>query len=275
MTDRPTDRVENLSLFALIYLAVILWRTSICWESFITLLDILKTAILETDFKLRIFHYSPWYTYYRTAYDGFTVENLSLLSLIYLTPSTPGRPPGWESFITLLDILTLTHGRRHDQLRIFHYSPWYTYTKSSNPSPSVENLSLLSLIYLGGGAYAKQFGWESFITLLDILSSQTQSANISLRIFQYQPWYTYQNHLRVAVVIENLSLFTLIHLSSPSHHAQGVEDLSLFTLIYLIPYCLYNYYGWESFITLLDILMHRRQGFINLLRIFHYSPWYT
>ena len=182
--------VENLSLFALIYLcAAVQWRL-ISWESFIIRLDILTGDVHCTSQQLRIFHYSPWYTYPDTLHSATNVENLSLFALIYLTPVTTASL-NW--------------------LRIFHYSPWYTYVPVHKLGSSVENLSLFALIYLTCLANAAANRWESFIIRLDILTLTWPFAATALRIFHYSPWYTYQKSAGIADSVENLSLFALIY----------------------------------------------------------------
>ena len=140
--------VENLSLFALIYLPLLNESTVVRWESFIIRLDILTCDSSRTRLWLRIFHYSPWYTYPQPLIQATGVENLSLFALIYLTSPTPHTPFGWESFIIRLDILTSPPHPPPQWLRIFHYSPWYTYSACGARAKTVENLSLFALIYL-------------------------------------------------------------------------------------------------------------------------------
>ena len=184
------SHVENLSLFALIYLAPVAWRRSLRWESFIIRLDILRLIARTYGSPLRIFHYSPWYTYYVARKRYKLVENLSLFALIYLELSFICPPSCWESFIIRLDILS--HRRRSYRrlLRIFHYSPWYTYTKTAQQPKHVENLSLFALIYLYSRTNPKQQSWESFIIRLDILTLYAGTVCGVLRIFHYSPWYT-------------------------------------------------------------------------------------
>ena len=140
-------RVENLSLFALIYLRIVGTQHEVCWESFIFAL---------------IYLYRPWCA----------------------------RSRGWESFIIRLDILTRQRASSVSRLRIFHYSPWYTYARSWFRFTSVENLSLFALIYLPAWKPLNRASWESFIIRLDILSPKMVRASIPLRIFHYSPWYT-------------------------------------------------------------------------------------
>ena len=161
--------VENLSLFALIYLRPAVQRYCKGWESFIIRLDILIGQLLRERGAFRIFHYSPWYTYSLWSTVATPVENLSLFALIYLKwPSTaPCRR--WESFIIRLDILTPCDRSRRLTLRIFHYSPWYTYRSTVRVEEVVENLSLFALIYLRMWQTHRTLRWESFIIHLDIL----------------------------------------------------------------------------------------------------------
>ena len=205
--------VENLSLFALIYLPEGTPSTLDGWESFIIRLD--------------------WYTYVDSTTIGFLVENLSLFALIYLDHRLHRRWAGWESFIIRLDILTSGHVSSILELRIFHYSPWYTYICSAVIHEKVENLSLFALIYL---------------------SLSCTVTFIMLRIFHYSPWYTYD---LIAI------------------RYRHVENLSLFALIYLGEGACWTATSWESFIIRLDILKVSRLVPRILLRIFHYSPWYT
>ena len=140
--------VENLSLFALIYLWLIGPHVLPGWESFIIRLDILTAHDRHIPRRLRIFHYSPWYTYCSRPARIAPVENLSLFALIYLRRETEYRLPGWESFIIRLDILSPWDWVPPPRLRIFHYSPWYTYSPQTSLLSAVENLSLFALIYL-------------------------------------------------------------------------------------------------------------------------------
>ena len=166
-----TQRVENLSLFALIYLEVLNVLRHISWESFIIRLDILMTGDVSKSIMLRIFHYSPWYTYARAARGLRAVENLSLFALIYLARNAAGEVLGWESFIIRLDILREPGFSAIGLLRIFHYSPWYTYEVTTHPPCTVENLSLFALIYLMATTSRARISWESFIIRLDILNA--------------------------------------------------------------------------------------------------------
>ena len=148
-------RVKNLSLFALIYLSlcslqIYSLRIDGRWESFIIRLDILSSMVHDWHDWLRIFHYSPWYTYRVEAVHHVGVENLSLFALIYLCFARIRCWGGWESFIIRLDILRKVRRRHYERLRIFHYSPWYTYGAPITMRPIVENLSLFALIYLHG-----------------------------------------------------------------------------------------------------------------------------
>ena len=204
--------VENLSLFALIYLFFLSQSEIKRWESFIIRLDILTKAKPAPSTGLRIFHYSPWYTYRCETSGMDEVENLSLFALIYLAPVWRWQIRCWESFIIRLDILNTSQAVTSNMLRIFHYSPWYTY-------------------YLGG--VSRFLGWESFIIRLDILIHHAHLTAGKLRIFHYSPWYTYNDLFVVENLVENLSLFALIYLS-PTRGMEGV--------------C------WESFIIRLDIL---------------------
>ena len=234
--DRPLrgrPDVENLSLFTLIYLR---WpeRTSHHgWESFIIHLDILNWKWPVHQQQLRIFHYSPWYTYLHTPNTYKQVENLSLFTLIYLPCWTWACPSSWESFIIHLDILRRPPHPPTPQLRIFHYSPWYTYKSRRRYIPKVENLSLFTLIYLSTTTQGPTDRWESFIIHLDILNLIAPHLTRGLRIFHYSPWYTYYRIPAATPRVENLSLFTLIYLKSP--YISAAE-------------------GWESFIIHLDIL---------------------
>ena len=162
--------VENLSLFALIYLMSSSASLGACWESFIIRLDILIP--------------SGWTT-------RSSVENLSLFALIYLFWKSDIHRLGWESFIIRLDILRARSAWGHTPLRIFHYSPWYTYSSLTTYSTTVENLSLFALIYLPADGLAWTGGWESFIIRLDILNARRSGLGCLLRIFHYSPWYTY------------------------------------------------------------------------------------
>ena len=205
--------VENLSLFALIYLLMPASRDSLRWESFIIRLDILTTPdllgawgvswesfIIRLDILnersrgvrewLRIFHYSPWYTYAPKQCVQVAVENLSLFTLIYLLLCIWRAVHRWESFIIRLDILSDRGYRSSCRLRIFHYSPWYTYTSKSTRKITVENLSLFALIYLLESLTIGAHGWESFIIRLDILKPPRYMPAAWLRIFHYSPWYT-------------------------------------------------------------------------------------
>ena len=182
---------------------------------------------------LRIFHYSPWYTYAPVRSSGKSVENLSLFALIYLPGESVSTSPCWESFIIRLDILTSPHRLRGGGLRIFHYSPWYTYPNPRKSAESVENLSLFALIYLAAPIFRPVRSWESFIIRLDILILANLARLEQLRIFHYSPWYTYPHAVSVGYDVENLSLFALIYLpTSPSR----------------------DHKSWESFIIRLDIL---------------------
>ena len=145
--------VENLSLFALIYLVRGRVRRVFRWESFIIRLDILIYAIQCLLGLLRIFHYSPWYTYCQLVNCCLPVENLSLFALIYLTYPDCVTFGCWESFIIRLDILTYQVLTGFQKLRIFHYSPWYTYPRTHQGARRVENLSLFALIYLSNQAF--------------------------------------------------------------------------------------------------------------------------
>ena len=268
--------VENLSLFALIYLMSWCGCFFGSWESFIIRLDILSAPVLEWRAWLRIFHYSPWYTY-----------QLKMSPIIL----------SWESFIIRLDILMRVLFLFIDELRIFHYSPWYTYVASIPCGKTVENLSLFALIYLLRWDWSQSLRWESFIIRLDILRGDILTARYRLRIFHYSPWYTYQRNPSAPAWVENLSLFALIYLYPKCwSYSLGwesfiirldilipwarqpprvVENLSLFALIYLsrIPFSTLR--SWESFIIRLDILTGPVGGVTVRLRIFHYSPWYT
>ena len=141
-----------------------------------------------------------------------TVENLSLFALIYLWLIGPHVLPGWESFIIRLDILTAHDRHIPRRLRIFHYSPWYTYCSRPARIAPVENLSLFALIYLRRETEYRLPGWESFIIRLDILTRHKQACYPRLRIFHYSPWYTYKSWIRTKWWVENLSLFALIYL---------------------------------------------------------------
>ena len=142
--------VENLSLFALIYLTTPRIRVIFSWESFIIRLDILRhgLACLRT-----------------------LVENLSLFALIYLFTPLETEEISWESFIIRLDILSEVSLCMVVLLRIFHYSPWYTYQPAQQRSGKVENLSLFALIYLPPRIKRDGWCWESFIIRLDILNT--------------------------------------------------------------------------------------------------------
>ena len=140
--------------------------------------------------SLRIFHYSPWYTYHHQSVLRYFVENLSLFALIYLRRAAIPAPPGWESFIIRLDILKKDWVKSSRELRIFHYSPWYTYQSGWYVKGSVENLSLFALIYLAPTSFSRSAGWESFIIRLDILTFLQMQREAELRIFHYSPWYT-------------------------------------------------------------------------------------
>ena len=182
---------------------------------------------------LRIFHYSPWYTYSLVTPGTNGVENLSLFALIYLETDTLREELSWESFIIRLDILMLALSALTHLLRIFHYSPWYTYSPCQYAKYSVENLSLFALIYLNNLAGTFNIGWESFIIRLDILRHGLACLRTRLRIFHYSPWYTYTPDLTRPLHVENLSLFALIYLSV---HLRREKIC------------------WESFIIRLDIL---------------------
>ena len=247
-------QVENLSLFALIYLSSRTAQPPASWESFIIRLDILNRCQRPAGHTLRIFHYSPWYTYYHPTLYTSAVENLSLFALIYLTDDDDGCPGGWESFIIRLDILMSPLILLRITLRIFHYSPWYTYSTATTCRNRVENLSLFALIYLASTLDGTRIGWESFIIRLDILKGAVFVFEQGLRIFHYSPWYTYANPTSSPNRVENLSLFALIYLKRASTRA---------------------WLSWESFIIRLDILIHLDIEARIMLRIFHYSPWYT
>ena len=145
--------------------------------------------------ELRVFHYSPWYAYFQLRCVHHRVKNLSLFALIYLSLCSlqiyslriDGR---WESFIIRLDILSSMVHDWHDWLRIFHYSPWYTYRVEAVHHVGVENLSLFALIYLPVWSSHWVCGWESFIIRLDILNGGAWVPLRALRIFHYSPWYT-------------------------------------------------------------------------------------
>ena len=246
--------VENLSLFALIYLPVLIDYGAEGWESFIIRLDILSSGSSAVTVKLRIFHYSPWYTYNFLLQDGRGVENLSLFALIYLNLRSRRPYRRWESFIIRLDILNRHSRWRAAGLRIFHYSPWYTYPNPRKSAESVENLSLFALIYLYWLTLPDLSSWESLIIRLDILIHTPLALDTMLRIFHYSPWYTYR----------------LLH-----HAIIKVENLSLFALIYLACRWARSWDRWESFIIRLDILSCPEPCNKEALRIFHYSPWYT
>ena len=142
------------------------------------------------------------------------VENLSLSALIYLAGPHSPRWRRWESFIISLDILTTGCLYGHQTLRIFHYQPWYTYHKLTIIRQTVENLSLSALIYLYPLPQPLHSCWESFIISLDILIREVADGYGLLRIFHYQPWYTYQEHFYRGGFVENLSLSALIYLQS-------------------------------------------------------------
>ena len=203
---------------------------------------------------LRIFHYSPWYTYSLVTPGTNGVENLSLFALIYLETDTLREELSWESFIIRLDILMLALSALTHLLRIFHYSPWYTYYHRASRHGWVENLSLFALIYLRWLRTHRQLRWESFIIRLDILNLDSLRWIHGLRIFHYSPWYTYPQAAGQILQVENLSLFALI---------------------YLIPATTERARRWESFIIRLDILKISEVPRLSALRIFHYSPWYT
>ena len=160
------------------------------WESFIIRLDILRRWRLVRAGLLRIFHYSPWYTYAHPCPWASRVENLSLFALIYLNRRFPWWWKSWESFIIRLDILTLGRFCNWTPLRIFHYSPWYTYCWLTRRAWCVENLSLFALIYLPNPEDRRRTRWESFIIRLDILTKPLAMRQNPLRIFHYSPWYT-------------------------------------------------------------------------------------
>ena len=182
---------------------------------------------------LRIFHYSPWYTYFYARVVQLIVENLSLFALIYLSTRTCAWTGCWESFIIRLDILMGSPPCRSRRLRIFHYSPWYTYQVRHIRVDEVENLSLFALIYLSAAFWTRASCWESFIIRLDILISADVPFDAALRIFHYSPWYTYAVDGDGAAGVENLSLFALIYLRWRGNPPDT---------------------GWESFIIRLDIL---------------------
>ena len=140
---------------------------------------------------LRIFHYSPWYTYWQATLRAPLVENLSLFALIYLCTRGVVLSICWESFIIRLDILKKSCSVMGFSLRIFHYSPWYTYFWVRHLLAGVENLSLFALIYLTSARWRRFWSWESFIIRLDILTPRDQPVRWALRIFHYSPWYTY------------------------------------------------------------------------------------
>ena len=182
--------VENLSLSALIYLRGLADLKPAGWESFIISLDILTHSVIKSVAWLRIFHYQPWYTYYKKIIANLLVENLSLSALIYLGASWKYDRNSWESFIISLDILTVPPFVAVILLRIFHYQPWYTYSPIAHVLSPVENLSLSALIYLPERHTMNNIGWESFIISLDILNRVIATRFTGLRIFHYQPWYT-------------------------------------------------------------------------------------
>ena len=186
-----TIAVENLSLSALIYLSSRYTPPCSGWESFIISLDILIREKNLAPYRLRIFHYQPWYTYRRAGEAVPGVENLSLSALIYLWSRLVMEFTRWESFIISLDILTQGTPNRRVPLRIFHYQPWYTYFPSTVRWPG---------------------RWESFIISLDILTAEEAQDMGVLRIFHYQPWYTYILGLHHLIAVENLSLSALIYL---------------------------------------------------------------
>ena len=186
--------------------------------------------------------------------EGLSLRAKNLSIVVYYFYDRPTDWPSWESFIIHLGTLSFNTQRAAAELRIFHYSPWYTYLKAVSHLCWVENLSLFTLVHLFRPRLASRLGWESFIIHLGTLSCARPVVPRSLRIFHYSPWYTY--------------------LKSPGGRA-GVENLSLFALIYL-PVIAFGYpSGWESFIIRLDILKFAGSSFSSLLRIFHYSPWYT
>ena len=160
------------------------------WESFIIRLDILTPRCAAVGNPLRIFRYSPWYTYRASRWVHHHVENLSLFALIYLPVLIDYGAEGWESFIIRLDILSSGSSAVTVKLRIFHYSPWYTYNFLLQDGRGVENLSLFALIYLTATHDGAPPGWESFIIRLDILIQILESLLSLLRIFHYSPWYT-------------------------------------------------------------------------------------
>ena len=162
--------------------------------------------------------------------------------------------PCWESFIISLDILIEAEQFIKVELRIFHYQPWYTYPHQNSLLATVENLSLSALIYLRMRWWSQPSCWESFIISLDILTDASAAGLVKLRIFHYQPWYTYTTRGDGNQPVENLSLSALIYLSRMS----GLLRV-----------------GWESFIISLDILTGGGFAGIEWLRIFHYQPWYT
>ena len=250
--------VENLSLFALIYLVHVYVAPIGCWESFIIRLDILIPPRRAHLAPLRIFHYSPWYTYGGHPGASRLVENLSLFALIYLPPPTGPSPQSWESFIIRLDILTQRLLEYWAQLRIFHYSPWYTYEMKQLNAKVVENLSLFALIYLADPVPRRSQCWESFIIRLDILNIEDFQSALKLRIFHYSPWYTYErpsspceDRLRI---FHYSPWYTYRWARLP---IQLVENLSLFALIYLFTGSSRPKRCWESFIIRLDILTRR------------------
>ena len=187
---RSPARVENLSLSALIYLENLKCCRCGSWESFIISLDILTCSQHSRIRRLRIFHYQPWYTYVPQWDYRRKVENLSLSALIYLDNRVCQVPFGWESFIISLDILSRGVAPVNEELRIFHYQPWYTYGRAGRPALPVENLSLSALIYLSKTGLIPFSRWESFIISLDILNVINVRGTERLRIFHYQPWYT-------------------------------------------------------------------------------------
>ena len=122
------------------------------------------------------------------AWERFTT-NLDILT----TPDLLGAwGVSWESFIIRLDILNERSRGVREWLRIFHYSPWYTYAPKQCVQVAVENLSLFTLIYLLLCIWRAVHRWESFIIRLDILSDRGYRSSCRLRIFHYSPWYTYK-----------------------------------------------------------------------------------
>ena len=143
------------------------------WGFFIICLDILNSLIYTHTRMLRIFHYQPWYAYHDCGPHVWSVENLSLSALIYLSLAGKWQTECWESFIISLDILTPPVLKPATWLRIFHYQPWYTYISTAQGAKRVENLSLSALIYLATRRLKPSCGWESFIISLDILKGET------------------------------------------------------------------------------------------------------